>query len=243
VDHDTYLEHLRRESEAFLAAAAVDLARPVPACPDWTVADLVWHLGEVHHFWATVAAEGSTDRAAAKAVAEPDRPAEEDLLAFARAEADRLVDVLAGLDPWAPRWNWSSGPQTAAFVARRMAHETAVHRVDAEQAAGEAAPVDARLAADGVDELLTVFLPASGDYRGPAGFVGVAETDTGRAWAVRLDPPEAEVVSPMKMPKRPGELEQIHVPASQLLLVLWGRRDAPGKRPLLTALRDHVDLE
>ena len=28
-------------------AAAGELSRPVPSCPEWTMADLVWHLTDV----------------------------------------------------------------------------------------------------------------------------------------------------------------------------------------------------
>jgi predicted lipid carrier protein YhbT len=46
------------------------------------------------------------------------------------------------------------------FWARRQANETSVHRWDAEMAAfGKAAPIDAALARDGVEEVLEFFLP------------------------------------------------------------------------------------
>lgn len=240
MDHDDYLRHIRDEADAFLAAAAVDLSRDVPTCPGWTVAELVWHLGRVHHRWGRIAAEGVTDAEGARALEEPDRPADDELVRWARAQADRLLEVLTDLDPTAPRWNWTSAPQTAAFIPRRMAHETAVHRVDAERAAGEAAPIDARLAADGIDEVLAVLLPARGDYRGPEGWLGVGERDTGRAWAVRLEPPRAELVSPARVPKRAQPIEQLVGGASEVLLVLWGR-DARGRdHPLTTALAGHI---
>jgi hypothetical protein len=40
VEPEDYVIALRREG-ARLAAAATDLTRPVPSCPEWTVADLV----------------------------------------------------------------------------------------------------------------------------------------------------------------------------------------------------------
>ena len=54
-----------------------------------------------------------------------------------------------------------AGPTTAAFWFRRQAHETAVHRWDAQRAATPSSvdPIDATLAADGVDEWLEVFVP------------------------------------------------------------------------------------
>lgn len=240
MDHAAYLDAIRRESDALFAAADVDLSRPVPTCPDWTVADLLWHIAGVHHRWGRIAAEGVRDEAGARSLERPERPPDDELTGVARAQADRLLTVLADLDPAAPRWNWTDAPQTGAFICRRMAHETTVHRVDAERAAGEATPVDARLAADGIDELLTVLLPARGDYAGPSGFLGVAETDSGRAWAVRLAPPDAAVVPPTRVPKRAQPVEQFIGKASAVLLVLWGRDRRKRAGELERALVDHL---
>ncbi|MGO1242118.1 MAG: maleylpyruvate isomerase N-terminal domain-containing protein, partial [Cellulosimicrobium funkei] len=49
------LASLARDSELF--GDAVRSAQPdarVPACPDWTGADLLSHLAEVQDFWARV---------------------------------------------------------------------------------------------------------------------------------------------------------------------------------------------
>ncbi|MBW3620570.1 MAG: maleylpyruvate isomerase family mycothiol-dependent enzyme [Actinobacteria bacterium] len=240
MDHDAYLDAIRSESEALLAAAAVDVSRPVPTCPDWTVADLLWHIGRIHHRWGRIAAEGVTDAAAAGALETPERPADDELVHWARTQADRLLEVLIDLDPDAPRWNWTGAPQTAAFIPRRMAHETAVHRVDAERAAGEASPVDAKLAADGIDEVLSVLVPARGDYDGPAGFLGIGETDTSRAWAVHLDPPQVGLVSPARVPRRAQPIEQLVGRASEVLLILWGRDAPKGAGELARALARHL---
>lgn len=240
MDTDEYLRHLRADSEALLAAAAVDLSRPVPACPDWDVADLVWHIGRIHERWVRIVRAGVTDPDDVAALPKPDRPDDADLLGWARAQAETLLDTLGGLDPATPCWNWTGANQTVAFLSRRMAHETAVHRVDAEQAAGEATPIDARLAADGIDEVLTVILPTRGDYDGPAGFVGIAETDSERAWAVALEPPRAAVVAPTRVPKRASDIEQLTGDASTVQLTLWGRTEPKRAGDLVRALLRHL---
>ena len=52
---DDFIAAIEREGQAFLLAAGDgDFATRVPCCPDWDLADLVWHLGEVHGFWASV---------------------------------------------------------------------------------------------------------------------------------------------------------------------------------------------
>jgi hypothetical protein len=87
-------------------------------------------------------------------------------------------------------WTWAQ-EQSAGFVRRRQAHEALVHRVDAELAAGARTPLDPALAADGVDEVLTVMfggVPPWGrltpDADGAA--VRVSTTDTGRSWLALL---------------------------------------------------------
>lgn len=47
------------ETDRFAAAIrSADQQAPVPTCPDWTVADLAWHLTEVHAFWPGFWARG-----------------------------------------------------------------------------------------------------------------------------------------------------------------------------------------
>ena len=50
-------------------------------------------------------------------------------------------------------------PRTASFWQRRMPHETTLHAWDAARALGYADPLDRELAADGVDEVVTIFVP------------------------------------------------------------------------------------
>lgn len=240
IDH---LDHLRQGSAALLEAADGNLDAPVPSCPDWTVADLVWHIGEVHHFWGAVAREGwATREAVSDGYEEPIRPADDALVAFATEQAVALGDALEDLDLDAPRWNWSPGaPDTGAFIPRRMALETAVHRVDAQLAAGAPRPIDGRLAADGIDEFLTVFLSAVREpYDGPTGIAVVLETDWGNAWALRLRPPVITVVGPGDLTTHDTEMERIWGSASEMLLLLWGRTERASLGPLGTALTGYT---
>ena len=66
----------------------------------------------------------------------------------------------AGPLPLAPgRWALDANHSSVGFWIRRMAHETLIHRVDAEQVAGlELAPIDEDLALDGIDEFLDLFI-------------------------------------------------------------------------------------
>ena len=57
-----YVRSIRQDGDLFYATAlAADPSFGVPCCPDWRIADLVWHLGEVHWFWATDIETRATD--------------------------------------------------------------------------------------------------------------------------------------------------------------------------------------
>ena len=49
-----YDRSIQKDGDLFYATAlAADASLGVPCCPDWRIADLVWHLGKVHWFWAS----------------------------------------------------------------------------------------------------------------------------------------------------------------------------------------------
>lgn len=183
-----FVAALRRESARFHdVLAGTDLAAPVPSCPGWTVADLVWHLTQVQHFWATTAGELL---AGPEQYEEPSRPRDGELLGMLRAETARLVDAVTRHPPEQECWSWYEHGHSIGWVRRRQAHEALIHRVDAELAAGaDVAPADPELGADGVDEILTVMMtgvPGWATYA-PSGEAVVLEaTDTGRRWALEL---------------------------------------------------------
>ena len=152
-----------REAAGLLSAAAAQAGPDagVPSCPDWVVRDLVRHQGSVHRWAASIV---GTPRTVPWDV-EPDDvvsawPDDADLLAWFDAGADALVNVLTQADPGVACWTFLPAPSPLEMWARRQAHETSVHRVDAELAAGRPlTPVPAAFAADGVGELLEGFVP------------------------------------------------------------------------------------
>ncbi len=159
MDSAALLSCLATDGMAVADAAAGHLDRPVDSCPEWTVRQLVGHLGSVHS-WA-----GAVVRARGERVSRSRQdPAPEDdtaLLRWYRAGVDELVTALS-VDPETPAWTFSpSRPDNAGWWQRRQALETAVHRWDAQSAAGgaAAAPIGASLAVEGIDELLVDFLP------------------------------------------------------------------------------------
>ena len=102
-----------------------------------------------------------------------------------------------------------------------MAQEVAVHRVDAERAAGRDHRIEPELASDGIDEFLEFFL--SDIAKGaPAldGSVHVHCTDVDGEWLVTTDADGAYVVT---REHAKGDAA-VRGPANDLLMVLW-RRD------------------
>lgn len=204
---DQYLGHLRTEADALLAAAAVDPGATVPSCPGWTVRDLVRHVGTV---WAR-----ATDVLTSGQLADghdvarrplPEFDSDDALLAWGQERADEVVSTVERVsvpDPEAECWTFLP-PHTRGFWARRMALETALHGWDCRGAVGRRAPMDADLAADGIDEFLFVMLPRCLD-RNPGGWSGETlrlhrtdggaddGTDGGGEWLVRLDAGKAAV--------------------------------------------------
>ena len=215
-----FLHALARDGAAFAQVCAdTDLGAPVPACPDWSVADLVYHLGEVHVFWRTIVGDR---RNTWEGYEEPERPADGDLLGWYRDGLADTVAVLTAADPISANWTWSTD-RTAGFVQRRMAHETAMHRWDAEAAAGLDTGIEPHLASDGVDEFLMWFADEPTEGNPPAGgSVHLHCADVPGEWTVVLNG------------EGTYDIERAHVKgdcalrgsASDLLLALWRRRPA-----------------
>src|SRR5882724_7659960 len=143
----TFAEMLKliEDRSAALRAAAREagLAGQVPGCPDWTVRDLLAHLGEVQRFWAATVTAGP---AAAPPAADPAREPgpDADLLAWSAESADELIAALTAAGPDRECWTWwtaSDAPQTSGAVARHQVQEAGVHAFDAQEAAGRAEPL------------------------------------------------------------------------------------------------------
>ncbi|WP_030377887.1 MULTISPECIES: maleylpyruvate isomerase family mycothiol-dependent enzyme [unclassified Streptomyces] len=206
----------------------------VPTCPGWQVRDLLAHTGAIHR-WATsfVAEAHTSPRPQGEA---PDLTGDA-LLAWYRDGHRRLVDTLAAAPADLRCWTFLPGAAApVAFWARRQAHETAVHRVDAEAARG-AAPAAVAMdpahgfapafAADGIDELLRGFHARSRSrVRTPEPRVlRVRATDVPDAmWTVRLSP-----APPVTERGATADADcELAGPAAVLHLALWNRAPVPS---------------
>lgn len=202
-EHDTFLD----------ACAQAGTAATVPSCPGWSVGDLLYHLYEVQYLWNRVTSER---REGMEGMKMPVRPADDRLAELVRGEHTGYTAMLRAFPESTPISTWV-GPQTLAWLIRRMAQEIAVHRVDAQLAVGGAAdPIGAELASDGIDEFLTYFLNSSS---GPVdGSVHIHCTDVAGEWTVRRTAEGFDVTREHAK----GDAA-IRGAASDILLALWRR--------------------
>lgn len=220
------MDHLaawRREAARFADLLdEADLHRPVPACPDWDVADLGYHVGWVLDRLGQMVRERMTTKDQVRGIASIERPAEDERIPGWFRERVAAVDpMLADLEPGEPVWNFTRAPDVGAFFPRRLHHELVVHTHDLAEALGRRHPIEPDEALDGVDELLTVLSSAGRRWDGDAAAVLQVEEDTsGRQWRLRLDPGERAVADTSTDPAD----VTLRGDAPTLLLVLWRRR-------------------
>jgi uncharacterized protein (TIGR03083 family) len=253
---DFWLAGLRAESSAFRAAVsqpgALDLA--VPTCPEWTVLDLVHHLGGVYVFVLSHVTRGVTtppdrrrDAIEADLRASGELPTGAAAVTWWEDKLATLLRTLEALDPDIPAWNWAPQAKKVGFWHRRMAHETAVHRWDAQMAVGLTDPIETKLAADGISEVLDTWLPA-GKRRGPrdrTGIVALRATDIEQEWHVRLRGEGIALLDTNTLFDDDAHQHERAIAAgtaSDLLLALYGRvsfevLDLAGDARLVEALR------
>ncbi|MFI6107032.1 maleylpyruvate isomerase family mycothiol-dependent enzyme [Streptomyces sp. NPDC051310] len=232
-----HIEFLAREGELLAEAAEkAGPGAPVPTCPGWQVRDLLRHTGMVHRWATAFVVEGHTSYHPDGG--EPDLDGDA-LLEWFRKGHRLLVAALTEAPDTLECWTFMPAPSPRAFWARRQAHETTIHRVDAQCALGTAAAPGAvstrtaaavaaevapEMAADGIDELLRGFhAREKSRVRTPEpGVLRVRATDTDDVWTVRLSagPPRAT-----RGAEGAADCE-LRGTAEQLYLTLWNRLPA-----------------
>ena len=225
-----YLDGVRDNARLFVEAVRKSgLDAPVPTCPDWTAADLARHQGRVF-YWISTIVETKAQEYIDRTPFEDEAEGADDPLAFVERGAEHALAVLGAADPETPVWNWiDGGPGPARFWFRRMAHETVVHRADAEAAAtgriGTSRVDPAELAADGIDEFLDFLDMRSRGGRTPplSGSYHFHTTDVPGEWVVVFDGDAVTI-------RREHAKADVAVrgPASDLELFLYNRRGSDG---------------
>lgn len=221
-----YAAVIESEAARILAAYAANPAGKVPWSDRWSVNTVARHVAGAHHVIAQVIEDRPTADYGRIETLDPPPKGDPRFPAWFAAGTEALVTQCRTAPPedvcWTPH---PLVDGTVRYHTRRIAHDTLVHRWDAEAGAGITGPaMDPVVAADAVDEYLDVFVSASraihGSPAGPA--VRVACTDTDGDWY--LDLAEAG--------RRTVHREPIDVAltlrgeAEALLVLLWGRLDA-----------------
>ena len=225
IDRAVYQEALRADGEAIAAAGRQDIAAAVPSCPGWTMHKLLAHVGRVYRSVGRHVAERATEMIPADDIP---RPPEGNAIVEWFEEGHRFVqDALAGADPDDAVWTWT-GQNTMAFYFRRMAHETAVHRWDAEAAFGQPGPIHSDLSSDGVSELFEVVLPfavANWNMTLPDASLHLHRTDGDGEWLLVNDGGHIKV----SLEHAKGDAA-VRAGGTDLLLLSWERigLDSPG---------------
>jgi uncharacterized protein (TIGR03083 family) len=232
-----------------VAVATAGPEAPVPTCPGWVVRDLVRHMGGVHR-WATGYVAGARTEAGDVSLNEVVGPWPDDaeLAGWLRRGCAVLVDVLTAAPADLECWTFLRAPSPLAMWARRQAHETAIHRVDAQLAAGTAVTsFDAPFAADGVDELLACFVPRRTTTLRSESTAAMAVhcSDDNAAWLLRVD---ADGVTTESGPAADGAADcSVRGAAADLYLALWNRASpdalvVEGDRGVLGLFLDTVQV-
>jgi uncharacterized protein (TIGR03083 family) len=188
MDRIAIIRHEAQRLADVLSTAAPDA--PCPTCPGWTAADLLWHLTEVHFFWANVMARNARTESDIALVekAKPDRPdTVADLLELRAQATTALLNELGRLSDDEPRWSWWAPDQTVGFTRRMQTYEATMHRVDAELTAGvPISSITPGVAAGAVDHAVDVmwgWTPEGSTYQ-PRAVIEFLSSDTHQRWLV-----------------------------------------------------------
>lgn len=237
VTFDDYGDAIGKAATVLRAnAAAAPLTAPVPTCPGWTLLDLVTHVGMVHR-WAADRLRGR--RAVDPTGYEAEGRGADDLLGWFDTGAtdllQALVDAPEDLDG---RVFLADAPPARVFWARRQAHETSIHAVDAlsarlgRPAVAAETWIPAPLALDGIDELLRGFVPRGGrlavHVEAPTALL-VHPDGSDVAWHVSLTPDSPAVTRRGDVQSLPDADRVLTGRPVELYLSLWNRTSGAGE--------------
>ncbi|MEV6836175.1 maleylpyruvate isomerase family mycothiol-dependent enzyme [Streptomyces sp. NPDC051133] len=189
--HDRYCDEIGHQVGQLraLVTSGADLSATVPTCPDWSLEQLVRHMGGALRWAAALVRTRAQEQLPTEQVplgggseAKGDAAA---LDAWLAETGELVVAALREAGPDAKVWSWT-GMATSGFWARRMACEITVHRADAALTVGAPYEVAPDIAADALDEWLQLveWVQRSGarewarELRGPRRSIHLHATDT-----------------------------------------------------------------
>lgn len=223
IDYGRLLDAMGIEAELLVTAAhGARSSALVPGCPGLTLGETVRHVGSVYRLVDTWIGGEDPQRRSTGWQPEPEQgQSAEDYL---RAGLAELLPSLRDAPPDSECSTWWPEDTSFGFWRRRMAHETTVHRIDVQGAAGrEVGPVPTDIAVDGIDEVLTLWFERRLAMLGVTGTraARVSVCSGGREWLVSSGPDGGHTER-----VEPGSSEADAVVAGepqQTYLWLWGR--------------------
>jgi uncharacterized protein (TIGR03083 family) len=240
VNHAQHCAYLEVEVERFAGAfETTDDSALVPSCPGWTARDLSEHLGTIHRWAEHLVRVEAPTRVPSQEMGLELTPVNPDWL---RRGGTALLATLRASSPDAPMWAWGADHHVR-FWSRRQLHETVVHRIDLELAAGVTSFVELEVASDAIDEFLvnlkgaSYFSPKVKEIRGRDQTLRFATTDAEGWWTVDIDNDGFRLTQD----ERPADAELVG-PASDLLMVLYRRRDLKGSDVAVSGDRELVEF-
>lgn len=240
MDYDSHCAEIVTQTgllASCLTKEGADLTASVPSCPDWNLAQLLRHLGAAHRWVEEIVRTRATAPPPDTALRVLPRDTTESpaqLAAWLTEGAELLAGALRSAGP--DTAIWTPLPHgTVGFFARRMAHETVIHRADATLALGTDFTTDFTVeqpvAIDALDEWMELgslpemldFHPDRRELLGPGRTLHFHATDT---------PPEAaadwlvDLTGDTLAWRRAQEPAAVSVsaPLTDLLLLIYGRR-------------------
>jgi uncharacterized protein (TIGR03083 family) len=154
MDTELCISRIRNSSETMLSLYTPDTAElPVPACPAWTLRDLLLHLADVHHFWALTILEADPSRELPFEAAYPEGA---DVIEWARSCTDELVVALRAKPFDSPCQVWWEEPAIAGAVGEHQVYEAALHCWDAQGAVMTPPAIDRDICVAGIPEWIDV---------------------------------------------------------------------------------------
>jgi uncharacterized protein (TIGR03083 family) len=198
----------------------------IPTCPDWTMRQLIRHIGRAHRWAAHIISTRADVTLDPRTVPDGRPPDEADgarawLLACPQVLLDAVTDV-GGAGTTVATFD---GPRPARWWIRRLLHESTVHRADAVLAVDGHYELAPELAADGIDEWLGRLAerPRLGDPPIADGkAVTLMATDVDLSWLIRG---RGNILQLSRNSTDSFEGVQLAGKATDLFLALLRRRD------------------
>ncbi|MCA1647431.1 MAG: maleylpyruvate isomerase family mycothiol-dependent enzyme [Chloroflexi bacterium] len=239
--HAHYCDAASVEIAQFAEVVAdADPTTRVPTCPEWTISDLIEHMGGIHRWVERMVTEQTPTRIPRQLIELGLPLSQADYPDWLARGGPPLIDALRRADPDAQMWAWGADQHVRFWSL----FETAVHRIDAELALGREVHIKPDMAVDGIDELLdnlpgaAYFAPNVADLRGDHGqTLAFQAADTGDTWLVELLPDGFAWRHDARA--APASVT-VRANAAVLYVVLWRRR--PVHRPEIEVSGDEPVL-